>query len=345
MTAPTAKRRAAEADKVIPLRFIPDKEAKVRVVGGTPCLLQNDAFYTFFERSMGELSTFFLALRDERKILGCRCARCGLTRVPPFVTHCPDCGFPPTELLEVGQTGRLLSTPPITYFATSLFLDKAPFGRGRVVLEGAHTALSVMLSTTTGILTPGIFQKGTEVKVVFRDRRAGEISDIFCVPTAELTPRQAAKPGLLESELPWARATAPKFGAPSPGETRAHRRCLRDLAALARAMSRSARARSAILGWKRRIAVKTKAGEFAMHIDDGDFRIVDRKLRAPDFTMACEDARTLLDGLAYRGAITDAVILKKIWIDKNIEFNTIFKLDRLARSLARERKERAARPA
>jgi hypothetical protein len=54
--------------------------------------------------------------------------------------------------------------------------------------------------------------------------------------------------------------------------------------------------------------------------------------------MVCEDPRTLLDGLAYRGAITDSVINKKLWISKNMEFNTIFKLDRMARSVARSKK-------
>jgi uncharacterized OB-fold protein len=337
------RRSTAGAEPVIPLRFIPERQGKVKVVDGAECLLMNDAFYTFFERSMGELSGFFLAIRDRKEILGCKCARCGIVRVPPFVTHCPDCNFAPTEPVEAGHVGRLLSTPPITYFATSLFSEKAPFGRGRVVLDGAHTALSVMLYTTTGILTPGIFQKGTEVKVVFRDRRAGEISDIFCVPARELTPRQLAKPGLQESDLKWAKPRAPEFGEPARDEVRTYKECVRRLRALAREMSRSRRARSAILGWKRNIAVKTKAGEFAVIIDDGDFEIVEKRLRAPDFVMACEDPRTLLEGLSYQGAITDAVILKKIWIDKNVEFNTIFKLDRLARFLAREKKEQAAK--
>jgi hypothetical protein len=76
-----------------------------------------------------------------------------------------------------------------------------------------------------------------------------------------------------------------------------------------------------------------------MFINDGDFRIEERKLKSPDFVMVCEDPRTLLDGLRYKGAITDSVITKKLWISKNTEFNTIFKLDRLARFLAREKKE------
>jgi len=55
--------------------------------------------------------------------------------------------------------------------------------------------------------------------------------------------------------------------------------------------------------------------------------------------MVCENPNTLLDGLAYRGgAITDSVINKKLWISKNMEFTTIFKPIRVARSVARSRK-------
>ena len=258
-----------------------------------------------------------------------------------MLTHCPDCDFAPTELLEVGQVGRMLSTPPITYFATSMFLDKAPFGRGRVVLEGADTALSVMLYTTTGILVPGIIRKDTEVKVIFRDERIGAVTDIFCVPTSELSPDQVTKKGLQESELNWAAPVEPQYPKASDEDIAVYKRCLKEMQILASEMSGSKRARKAIEGWKRDIAVKTKAGEFSMYIDNGDFRIEVKKLKSPDFVMACEDSRTLLDGLKYKGAITDSVIMKKLWISKNLEFNTMFKLDRLARFLAREKKEQA----
>ncbi|MBE9593048.1 MAG: hypothetical protein IMF19_06180 [Proteobacteria bacterium] len=73
-------------------------------------------------------------------------------------------------------------------------------------------------------------------------------------------------------------------------------------------------------------------------IDDGDIKLTESVLSSPDFIMVCDDIRTLLDGLAYRGAITDSVINKKIWISKNMEFNTIFKLDRMARFLVRSKK-------
>jgi len=330
----TEKRR-----KVIPEEFIPEVRSRVMTIDNTDYLLQNDAMFTFYERSIGEFSPFFLAIRDGKRILGCKCSKCGTVRVPPMVTHCPDCDFAPTQLVEVEQVGKMNTTPPITYFATSLFLDKAPFGRGRVVLGGADTALSVMLYTTTGILVPGLIKKGTEVKVIFRDERVGEISDIYCVPSSELTRQQIAKKGLQESELNWEAPKEPQFAKATDKDMVVYQQSLKEMQALAAEMSNSKRARKAIEGWKRDIAVKTKGGEFAMYINDGDFSIEERRLRSPDFVMACEDPRTLLDGLRYQGAITDSVIMKKLWISKNMEFNTIFKLDRLARFLAREKKE------
>jgi uncharacterized OB-fold protein len=334
---------SGKSRKIIPDDFIPEARSRVITIDNQDYLLQNDAMFTFYERSIGELSPFFLAIKDEKKILGCKCSKCGIVRVPPMVTHCPDCEFAPTKLVEVGQAGKMNTTPPITYFATSLFLDKAPFGRGRVILEGADTALSVMLYTTTGIMVPGLIKKGTEVKVIFRDERVGQISDIYCVPTSELTREQVAQKGLQESEINWEAPKEPQFSKPTDKDMANFKQCLKEMQALAVKMSQSKRARKAIEGWKRDIAVKTNAGEFAMHIDNGDFKIEDKKLASPDFIMACEDPKTLLDGLMYKGAITDSVIMKKLWISKNLEFNTIFKLDRLARFLVIEQKEKAAK--
>ena len=68
-----------------------------------------------------------------------------------------------------------------------------PFGRGRVILEGADTALPIHVYTTKGVLTPFIFKQGTPVKVVFRDQRIGKPTDVFAVPESELTPEQLAE--------------------------------------------------------------------------------------------------------------------------------------------------------
>jgi len=329
---------AKKKEKLIPAEYIPDVGSQTVVIEGKKYLVANDTMYTFYQRSKGEFSEFFLALRDGKKILGCKCTKCGLVRCPPFLTHCPDCNFAPTKLVEVGQVGEMLSTPPITYFANSLFLKMAPYGRGRVVLTGADTALSVNVYTTTGILTPGIIKKGTKVKVIFRDDRIGEISDIFCVPISELTKAQVAKKGLLSSEINWEAPVEPKLPKATAKDTAAYDKALKEITSVVKQINVTERARKDIAGWKRDIQVKTTGGQFALLINDGSIKLAEKKLTKPDFIIVSKDPKTLADGLAYRGSITDAVIMKKLWISKNMEFTTIFKLDRMARSVARSKK-------
>jgi len=327
-----------EKQKVIDEKYIPDVGSQIETIDGNDCLITNDAMYTFYRRTKGEFSAFFLGLRDEKRLLGCKCTRCGIVRVPPFLTHCPDCNFVPTELIEVEQVGIMNTTPPITYFATSLFQHMAPYGRGRVIFNGADTAMSVNLYTTTGILVPGIIKKGTQVKLVFRDKRIGEMTDVFCVPSAELTREQIKKKGLQESEIDWEAPKEPSLPVASEEDMARYRRAMDEMRGLIEDMNRNESARKAIAGWKRDIQVKTRGGQCAILIDDGDINVEERELSSPDFIMVCDDITTLLDGLAYRGAITDSVINKKIWISKNMEFNTIFKLDRMARFLVRSKK-------
>jgi len=324
--------------KIIPLECIPDVGSHTVTIDGRPYLISNDAMYTFYQRTKGEFSPFFLSLREERKLLGCKCSKCGLVRVPPFLTHCPDCNFAPTELIEVEQVGVMNSTPPITYFATALFQHMAPYGRGRVIFRGADTAMSVNLYTTTGILVPGMIKKGTEVKLVFKDERVGDMTDVFCVPASELTKRQLGKRGLLESEIDWEKPVEPELAHATDADIAAYEQVLAEIKAIIKEMDKNERARKDIAGWKRNITVKTRGGQFGIIIDDGHIRVEDKAPSSADFVMVCDDPRTLLDGLAYRGAITDSVIDKKLWISRNIEFTTIFKFDRMARSVARSRK-------
>lgn len=325
------------AKKVIPYEFIPDVETKTVAIDGKPYLVSNDAMFTFYQRSLGEFSDFFLALRDEKKILGCRCPDCGLVRVPPFLTRCPDCDFTPTELVEVEDVGRMLNTPPITYFANSLFQQQVPFGRGRIVLNGADTAMSINFYTTKGILVPGIVKKGTEMKVIFRDNRIGEITDIFCVPTAELTPAQIAKKGLQESELDWESSVEPPLPPASREEAERYRELLAELKAIVADLNQCERAKKDIAQWWRLIQVKCKGGEFFLKISDGDLSFQE-KGENPDLIMVCPDLATLVNGLAYKGSLTQAIMTRDLWISKNVEFTTIFKLERMARSLARTKK-------
>ena len=325
--------------KIIPDEAIPEVGGYIKDIDGKSYLVMNDAMFTFFRRSMGEFSPFFLALRDEKKILGCRCTSCGIVRIPPFLVRCPDCNFASTELVEVGDIGRMINTPPITYFANSLFQQQVPSGRGRITLGGADTAMCINFYTTRGILVPGIVKKGTEMKVIFRDERIGEITDIFCVPTSELSPAQISKKGLQESELDWAGAEEPELPEAGPEDTRAFQAGLEELKSLVDELNGCERARADIADWRRVVQVKTVGGECVLEIDDGCLRVDKGSSSELDFTLVCEDINTLLNGLAYRGSLTQAIIVKDLWISLNREFTTIFRLERMARSLARTKKD------
>ena len=327
------------SNKVIPLEAIPDEGGFTVSIEGKDYLVMNDAMFTFYQRSMGEFSEFFLALRDKKKLLGCRCTRCGIVRVPPFVLRCPECNFAPTELIEMEDRGEMIATPPITYFANSLFQKQVPFGRGRILLKGADTALSINCYTTRGILVPGLINKGTEMKVVFQDERIGDITDIFCVPAAELTAEQLAKEGLLSSELDWERAVEPQLPEKTDENRALFEAAMLKLKSLVGELNDCARARQDIAEWFRVILAKSTGGVFTLKIDDGQLSILDEAAAQPDFTIVCPDLEVLLDGLGYRGSLTQAIMKRDLWISKNDEFTTIFKLERMARSLARSKKE------
>ncbi|UCD57153.1 MAG: SCP2 sterol-binding domain-containing protein [Candidatus Hydrogenedentota bacterium] len=324
--------------KVIPSAAVPPIQTRTVNIDGREYLELNDAMHTFYRRTMGELSPFFLAIRDEKRIIGAKCTGCGIVRVPPMAEYCPDCDFAPTDKVEVGDKGKMLFTPPITYFANSMFQEQVPFGRGRVVLDGADTALSINLYTTTGILVPGIFKQDTEIKIVFRDKRIGRITDIFGLPAAELGREQLAKKGLLESEIDWEAAVEPKIPAATAKATATFEKVFKRMKAVVTDLNECERAKKDIEGWKRIILVKAPGGKFVINIDDGDLSIKKGGTTKQDFTMVARNPDNILKGLAYEGSLTEAIMKAQLWISKNVEFMTVFKLERMARSLARSRK-------
>lgn len=329
---------AKRVQKVIPNEAVPPLESRTVTVDGKEYLELNDAMHTFYRRTMGELSPFFLALRDEKKIVGAKCTKCGIVRVPPMAEYCPDCDFAPTRKVEVADTGKMLSTPPITYFANSLFQEQVPFGRGRVIPDGADTALSINLYTTTGILVPGIYKKGTEIKLVFRNKRIGRITDIFGLPAAELSKEQIATKGLLESQINWEAAVEPKLPAASAKAAAGFDKVFNRIKKVADELNSVERAKKDIAGWKRLILVKSPGGRFVINIDDGNLSVKKGGTTKQDFTMVARKPETVLKGLSYEGSLTEAIMNGELWISKNIEFMTVFKLERMARSVARSKK-------
>lgn len=327
-----------EKEKVIPAHMIPEIASEIVEGEDGKYLQSNEAMFTFYKRTKGEFSKYFLGLRDERKIWGVRCPQCRIIRVPPFELMCPDCNFCELEWVEMPHLGVMNSTPPITYFAHSLFQSWVPFGRGRVVLTGAGTALPIHVHTTKGVLTPFIFKKGTPVKVVFRDNRIGKPTDIFAVPVAELTAAQKNQTPLMESDLDFSQPTTPKVSAPTNESRAAYAKVLELLGQLSAEIPKSPRAQHNLAGWKRRIAVHTSGGSFALTIADKQLT-VSRSVPSGsvDLVMVADDPQLFVDWLTLKEALTNAIIAGKLWISLNREFTTIFKLDRLPRSTFRDK--------
>lgn len=330
------KEEVKTSKKVIPLHMIPDEASEVVEIGGERYIQSNEAMFTFYKRTKGEHSPFFLALKENRSILGGKCPKCKLVRVPPFEIYCPDCSFESLQLVEMSDLGVMNSTPPITYFGHSLFQHQVPFGRGRVMLEGADTALPMLVYTTRGVLTPRVFKKGTPVKVIFRDERQGKPTDIFAVPQSELTKQQIQKKGLLESELDWTSPQEPPLPSATEENRKSLSQVLEKLSELASAIPGSKRAQKNLAGWSCKIQVKTGGGTFAFLIDQGKLQIRQGLIPDPHFVMICADPRLFMEWLNFKEALTNAIISEKLWISKNSEFTSVFKLDRLPRSVRRD---------
>ena len=58
-----------QQEKVIPEKYIPDVGSHIETIDGKDYLITNDAMYTFFRRTKGEFSSFFLGLGTRRDYL------------------------------------------------------------------------------------------------------------------------------------------------------------------------------------------------------------------------------------------------------------------------------------
>ena len=184
----------------------------------------------------------------------------------------------------------------------------------------------------------GIFNKGTKIKLVYRDKRVGRITDVFGLPASELSDEQLATEGLQEKEINWEAAVEPKLPKATAKATSAFEKAFKQMKDVIADMNDCERAKKDIAGWKRNILVKTPGGRCVIVIDNGEIAIKKGGTTKQDFVMVAKNPNTILNGLAYKGSLTEAIMMADLWISKNIEFMTVFKLERMARSLARSRK-------
>jgi len=117
-------------------------------------------------------STFLIALRDRKKILGTRCAACARVYVPPRKV-CPTCFVENSEWVEVADQGTLLAYT-VTRRQLAALPEQAPVSFGLIKLDGADTGLLHYL----GEVAPSDLRIGLRVQAEFAAQRTGTIRDI-----------------------------------------------------------------------------------------------------------------------------------------------------------------------
>lgn len=121
---------------------------------------------------------FFNELRESKRILATRCARCGRTIIPPR-SFCERDFIPCDEWVEVGPSGTVQSFT-VTYekFAG---LREPPFVVALIRLDGSTSSLAHFLGEVDPASPEALFasvKAGFRVEAVFKEIRSGSILDI-----------------------------------------------------------------------------------------------------------------------------------------------------------------------
>jgi uncharacterized OB-fold protein len=329
------------AQPALPLDFnLPRGTEEIQGRDGQKYLQFTTHMVTFYKQTYGEHSRFFMALREGR-LIGSKCGKCGQVMVPAATWHCPNCNFAEMTEVELPHRGVLAFTAPITIFPSASFVGDAPFARGYIDVATDAPAASYLMSrlrTTTGLERPGIFVKGTELKLVFQDERVGSIRDIFWVPMAEIPAPLRGKQPLLASEL--------NFTTPQPpavkhdaAKAKAKDEAVAAMQQLAADVERSRRAQADLANRTWSIAVKTGGGDFGLTVAGSRLAVADGLPQKAEFTLVADDPG-IFTRWVHDGSLTDAAVEGTLWLPSKEAFQVLPILDRLPRSTRRDMRDR-----
>jgi len=116
-------------------------------------------------------SKFLIELRDNKRIMGLRCPKCGIVYVPPK-SVCSTCFDQIDEWVQVSNKGTLLTYTVVDYVYSFLYQPKTiPYTVGIIRLDGADTGLCHILDETS----PAKLKPGARVEAVFKEERKASI--------------------------------------------------------------------------------------------------------------------------------------------------------------------------
>ena len=133
-----------------------------------------------YRHALGETaSRFFAAIRDEKKILGRRCAASRRVLAPPRAFS-DQTLQPTTDWVEIGP-GGVIETFTIVYEEFN-GLPPPPYAFGYVLLDGADTALGGFfrgVDLSDAAAAAERLKIGQRVKTRFAERRVGDVLDFW----------------------------------------------------------------------------------------------------------------------------------------------------------------------
>lgn len=146
-----------------------------------------------FEWSIGKFGSRFLQeLRDNRRMIGSKCPRCGKVYLPPRKV-CGDCYVAMKDIVPVSNEGEIVAASIIRFGFIDPETGKqrpVPYGYVFVKPDGADTAISHFME----IHSPEdeqCIRIGQRVRAVYEEERSGSLLDIRCFEPVKWLPSDA----------------------------------------------------------------------------------------------------------------------------------------------------------
>jgi len=121
-------------------------------------------------------SRFMVEIRDNKKIYGIKCPKCGMVYLPPKRV-CGPCFAEMDEPVELGHEGEIMTFTILRFSFVDPETGTAkpiPYAYGAVKLDGADTQLSHFIEYEN----ESNLKIGGRVRAVFQEERKGNIKDI-----------------------------------------------------------------------------------------------------------------------------------------------------------------------
>ncbi len=141
---------------------------------------RSDDMTIHYRYSVGELTKFFKEIRDNGKLFGTRCTKCGFGFFPPRL-NCQKC-YVPCEWVELSGKGEI-TAGTMAHFGVSNFGDKIPLAIAFIKMDEMDMAIrhSIILASEDKKIEN--LKKGTRIRVEFKpkEQREGKITDFYFI--------------------------------------------------------------------------------------------------------------------------------------------------------------------